>query len=237
MKKINLILAGLLLFGCATRPKPFFEIDGGYEQNKKLLELRDSFAFYHQGHEYYFAQKKVFEENKKCFYIVGFKDGKAAYQFPSSRFAELEMIYDEKATPEERISIVTSKLDQFQKEQDEKYCLNKSSITRDDIGYLVVFSPLLVFIIPMGYVKDLSNHIDDLFTNFDDMKLGMSFKEVKKFAGSRPLTSQEDNGVKVYFLDKANQRLVMYFKDNKLHAWVRGYRPSGDHFPTYHRFR
>ncbi|MGE3610738.1 MAG: hypothetical protein AB7I27_14190 [Bacteriovoracaceae bacterium] len=227
----------LAILGCASKPKSFLELRGGYEQNKKTLELRDSFAFYHQGHEYYFAQRKFTERNKKCFYIVGFKDGKAVYQFPSSRFAELEMIYDEKATPEERINIVVSKLDQFQKEQEEKYCIAKSSISGDDIGYLVIFSPVLIFIAPMLYVKDLSNHVDDLFTNFDDMKLGMSFKEVKKIAGSRPLTSQEDNGRKVYFLDKANQRLVMYFKENKLHAWVRGYKPSGDNFPNYQRYR
>lgn len=234
LKWIFILLIGLLV-GCSTAPKNFSDLQGNFQENKSKLELRDSFAFYHGGHDYYFAQKELQEGKQKCIYIVGYKDGHLTYTFPSGRFQELESIYNKYSTPEERIALAVSRLDEFQKLQGQKSCYGPDKLTGDDIGYMIVFSPLLIFIGPMLYVKDLSNDVDDLMVNLDNIKLGLTYKETKALLNNRLFNVREDNGAKVYVFDKPNQRLVMYFKDNKLHAWVRGYKPEGDNFPTYRR--
>lgn len=62
----------------------------------------------------------------------------------------------------------------------------------------------------------------------DQLKLGMSRKKVENLLGQK-LIYQEMKHYDFFSVDNENQRLVMFFKDEKLDAFARGSRSRENH--------
>jgi hypothetical protein len=207
----------MLLFSCSHAPKRRVEIKGSYQENKASLKLQNSFAFMHNGHEYYFASKVDRESGFDCEFYIGFLDGKFEYSFPVSRMSEFEEHHSTAPSPEQRLRTVVSHLEEFKRNDFLYLCSDNFNTSTVSGTEAKAYSPLLIFLGPSTDQKDLSHHIEPLILNLDDLRLGMSFKEVTKVAQER-----KQNGYVLYVFDKENTRVVMYFKNHKLFAWARG---------------
>lgn len=226
-KTVYLLLA--LILSCSHQPKrKLSEIRGSYSENIQHLNLWNSFAFIHEGHEYYFARKlEAKKENIRCEYFVGFVDGQHKYTFPTSRFKELNDVYESKLSLEERMSIVVKKLDEFQKDDLERNCHKEdSSTTAADILNFIVYSPAIILTAPIWGSQLVVDAYHNYSIKMDELRLKMSFKEVKELLNQRPFYIREENNKTYYIVDKRYNRLVMYFENEKLRAWVRGWKPS-----------
>ncbi len=191
------------------------------------MNLQNSFAFIHEGHEYYFTTKVDKESGFDCEFYVGFVDGRFKYAFPASRMADFKEYYSPGSSPENRIKVTQSHLEEFQRNDFLYLCSDKFNFSPGPIATLVGFSPLLIFIGPLLYKKDSAVHLNHDVVNLDDLRLGMSLKEVKMLINQRPLELRKENTYVLHVFDKADARVVMYFKDSKLFAWARGFKPQG----------
>ena len=198
---------------------------GSFEENINQLELWNSFAFIHEGSEYYFARKLEEDHKNTCGYFVGFKNNHLKYSFPVTVFNDLNKIYEEKKTVNERILIALSKFDEYQKTSIPEDCVSttktSASEVMDTMLTLIVYSPALIVVSPI-IAADMANR---WLYDADKIRLGMSFKKVQSLLGNQSFAKRKVMGQTFYVYDRDRNRLVMYFENNRIKAWVRGEKP------------
>lgn len=221
---MKLLVSLLLLVSCAHDHPRVRELKGSFAQNQQHLELWNSFAFAHGGSEYYFARIKEAEGPATCSYFVGFKDGSFAYSFPTTRYRLLNDIYSSDQTVAQKSALAVAKIEDWKSDQF-KDCTKEDSLGVKVLT-LVVYSPAIVVTAPIWMATMLGKAIDDVPDRMAKLRLQMPLQDVKKLLRGLAWIPRKEGADTFYVVDHRQERLVMYFKGQKLQAWVRGLNPD-----------
>lgn len=200
----------LLLLGCSTN-----------SALEKKLDPENSFAFISQGKKYYFARAQTVREDKICNSYIGLIDGKRVFKFSATHFEELNTIYESKKSPEERISIALDKIEHFSNQSPNEVCMKKL-----DWKEGIVWASFGIVVWPVTLIAasgELINHVTD---SMDDVALNMTLDDMFKTLKGYELKKREQDGRTYYVANRNKSRMVMYFSNDKLTAYVRGMNPD-----------
>ena len=189
--------------------------------NTKGLKKSSSFGFITNGDEYYFGLTQRERKNNICNSYVGFKNGEKVFRFSDSHFAELNTIYDLKYSPEERISLALKRIKELSDLTPKETCRQKDE-WKDGIVWIAIALAVWPAMIVAGGAEVFNNVTDKM----DDIYLGMPLDEMKKALNIYQLRSRIENNNTYYVADLKGARMVMYFKNDKLTAFVRGGNPD-----------
>lgn len=206
MNKAFLLLM-LLVVSCSHNDTT--KNENQFEQSLKSLNLNNSFAFIYDGQKHYFVQDKF--SKFSCGHYLGFVDGKERYDFAGSLVHEMNEKFEPLKSPEQRISQMMRLISDTDSKKDFKRC----SADKRKSQYALIFSPLMVF-----FEKNQGQK------NWDKLRLGMSFKEVKALMHVKNFEIREEIGHEYLYLDQAKHRIVLYFVKDHLYAWLRGSKPK-----------
>lgn len=199
---------------------------------EESLDLWNSFAFEHEGTDYFFGRKTVKEGKKKCTYFVGYKNEELLYTFPTTKLPTLNQMYSSKDTLYHKMSNAVATFEKWSREEGLKDC-ESSRNQLDDVLTFVVYSPLIVIAAPLWLPEVIGGAVDVIPGRMDQLRLGMTFAEVEKLLLSESFTTEKgaflvrkDETGTFHVFDHKKYRLVMIFQDGKLKAWVRGLNPD-----------
>lgn len=193
----------------------------GHFPKTKGLSQSNSFGFIENGNQYYFALRQIKRKDKICNSYVGFKDGDKIFKFNSSHFIELDGIYNQQTPPEERISLALKKIEEFHNLSPKENCYKEGHWSEGAvwIGIALAVWPVTLILGGIQVVDQATNKMDDIY-------LGMTFNEMKKVIEVYQLRSRTQDNHTYYVVDKGTARMVMFFKNDKLMAYVRGGNPD-----------
>lgn len=194
-------------------------LQGNLKDDRRNLDSHNSFGFIHGGQEYYFSLKVDEIKKESCNYYVGYKNNDKAYSFSTVRFNELNTIYQKKSSPEERILIALKSIEEFSQEPTNKIC-SKATDWKDGIGWMtvaLVLWPVTLMAVGMEVADNMADHLDEV-------QLNMSLKEMNKIF-TNMVYKRVEGGRDYYVVDRKQRRLVMYFSNDRLTAFVRGWKP------------
>jgi len=210
----------LLFLSCSHNPHQLKDIE-----DKGKLNVPPVFAFVHEGHRYHFVITDIKEKEKQsCSTYLGFLDGKLTYTFPYSAYKKLDSIYEQKTTPEERIRLFIRSLEGLN--QTPKSCQplkTNSQKTQEFIGNLIFPGTFMVALWPLTIATYLSE-----MTDVEKLELGISFIQTKHFLQSHQHFTRKEQGITYEVFDRRHERIVAYFKKDRLFAWVRGWNPDNN---------
>lgn len=240
MKKIfNLLLSTLFLSSCASPPVKLDQVRGSYSDNLKNLNLNNSFAFSHNSDTYYFAARYINEGEYNCYFYLGFKNDELKYSFPAHCFSELDRIYEQKTSVEEKKVKALQKIDEFKFENQKctKEIARKEKTANDVAGeaiYFLIFAPFIPLAVVFGGDILIQSAQDSLLENqLSRIRLGMTLNQVNDLIQKpfiyRKLDVASTDHYEFYQLDYRQWfRLVLFFKNGKLDAYARGLRGKND---------
>lgn len=222
-------------FGCGHSPirseRPMASSDIGYDET----DQQQSFGFFDNGDEYYFAEVEVKNEGNLCRFFVGYKNGDLEYSFPSDRLMDLSKIYFKDLSVEEKKSRTLKEVAGFEKEK--RICTPEIAERQTTIAEMIEGGIYVTFFLPLYLISAVTFAAEDtvlmikdslLKNRMKNIRLGMNMSELESLL-KRPLTKVKLKKYDYYFVDGRFTRLALYFEDNQLNAFVRGYKYKTQH--------
>ena len=232
------IIVGIFIFnslGCGHSPirddRPTASSGVTYDQT----DQQQSFGFFEKDDEYYFAEVEVRKNGNLCRFFVGYKNGDLEYSFPSDRLKDLSKVYFKNLSVEEKKSRTLKAVAKFEKEK--RICTPEIAKRQMTVAEMMESGIYLTFFLPIALISAVTfgaevtvNAIKDEFlkSRMKDIRLGMSQSELENLL-KRPLTKVKLKKYDYYFVDGQHTRLALYFEDNQLNAFVRGYKYKTQH--------
>jgi hypothetical protein len=225
----------LLLGACGHAPvdaeKPRDNLGIKYED----IDKTHSFGFLVGADKYYFAQVQVTHEGNRCWFFTGFKNDSLKYSFPSDRLPNMSEIYFKKLSVEEKKNFALTAIAKFEKEG--RVCTAKIAERQATVAEKIETGVYFVFFLPMYIISAVTFAAEDtvlmikdasLNKRMDQVRIGMTTAEIRSLLKA-PLIKYRLPLYNYYFVDGRYVRLAMYFENDHLNAFVRGYKYKTQH--------
>jgi hypothetical protein len=211
----------ILTLSCSHQQK----LNGQLKSDYKHLDHSNSFEFYQNDIPYYFALNFEDQGKTACSSYVGYKNGVLQYKFLPSAFGELNRIYEKKESAELRIAHALREIEIQSKNVKTEECSSNGHWS-DGIAWYT----LALMVWPVTLMAVGADVINQQTNRLNDVRLGMGIDEVKKLLNVYHMSSRTEGGQDYLLSDYNEHRLVMYFRNDKLHAFVRGQKPRDEGF-------
>lgn len=234
-KNLFLCAAVLGLASCGHKPlrseRPPPQADLRYEDLDRTL----SFGFIHERDEYDFAIVKVKHKDLTCSFMAGFKNGKLESSFPLAQLRSLENVYFKNLSVAEKRRLVLRTISEFEREK--RPCTKDIAHRKMTTEEKIVTAILMPFVLPvallsaMSFGAEMTVHLaqDTLLNHrMNKVRLGMSHADISKLF-SEPLKKNKLEKYEYYSVDGKAYRLALYFENERLNAFVRGYQTPTQH--------
>lgn len=224
------------LSACATienrsKPPPIEYFKTNYEKIYKDLLKTNSFSFIYKNDKYYFNLAETYIDQGPQLYYLGYKNENLQYALPAKDISLLKDIFKSKDLLYKKTQKILAKLDELNLYPTKSIAYEiqpKSSIlydlTNDTMNFLVYGSMAVIAIpwIVVGYTDYLSEEKEH--KKLDDVRLGMTHKEVDKLISQRFARKSIDQ-YQVEIFSSSEKRWYMnallIFEDNILVGMVR----------------
>lgn len=217
----KILIGCLILLHACTHYTKLDKMKGSYDDNINNIDPSYGWAFYHEGNRYYFALALQVEGDQSCAYYVGFKNDRKEFFFPGTRLKELNSIYERNLSLEEKVSTALKRIEEFNADTTQPDCkkyVSDSEQLWESATWTIAYMGLPLLGLPVV----IGEYLEKKINNFDRLRLGMNETQVQAIIGRTHVKTRIDNGKKYHIVDRFDGRVVMYFENGALNAWVRG---------------
>ncbi len=220
--KLFLIIFLQVLMSCSSYHSKL-SFTGSYEDNVEKFDGQ-IFAFSYKNNKYYFSSIQIKENNYRCNFYVGYKNNMQKYFFSEDKLYLLAEIYNSRSSPKYKIQEAIKFINKLKLE--DKVCTKANKVPhsrQDEIATMVLISPFIIFALPLAIPHAINDfHESNGRDLVKKLRLGMKPEQIRQIFNGQVFTERRKY-YHDYILDFGDYRLVLYFKNNKLSAFIFGY--------------
>ncbi len=214
-----LLATAFFLTSCATN---YNRVNTHIDKVKPTLSVTNSFAFFYNGSQYYFAPNFFKQDGRECYLYLGFKNGELKYAFSNHVFWDIKKVYKQNSTPEKIKKLIVDRVEH--ENPTEKRCHELGSGPPPDAGQgigIIIFAFPLVLPIAIAQLAQEQMEPNLIGRIATELYLGIPFKEMPLWL-TGAWVKKTKGRYTYYELTEDKSFAIFYFEDGVLNAWSIG---------------